>query len=162
VPHNLGLQAGWNVLESLPIGLRKCLCKASLICILYPVKSVPRFSPTLSHTFPHFPTLSHTYPLLRLSKLFFSFPSARAMRRTEKLTRRDMGASTYPPTKHGTKHGTRHFIALPFLLHPAGNIAFLVDPLLNVSNPAGRPPTDACLESELVVYCLIYHQSSDF
>jgi hypothetical protein len=46
---------------------------------------------------PHFPTLAHTYPLLGLSKLFFSFPSARAIRRTEKLTRRDLGSSTYPP-----------------------------------------------------------------
>jgi hypothetical protein len=70
--------------DSLPIGLRKCVCKVSLICILHPVKSVPRFSPTLSHTY-------------GLSKLFFSFPSARAMRRTAKLTRRDLASSTYPP-----------------------------------------------------------------
>jgi hypothetical protein len=137
VPDNLELQAGWNVLDSLPIGLRKCLCKVSLICILHPVRSVPRFSLTLSHTFPHLPT---PWPLKTLLLL-----SVCESHEKDRETYPERPGFLNLPTP--TKHGTRHFIALPFLLHPAGNRAFLVDPILNVSNPAGRPPTDAYLES---------------
>jgi hypothetical protein len=122
--------ASWNVLDPWPIGLRKCLCKVRLICILHPVKSVPRFSPTL-------PTLTHSLASQNSSPF--------------RPQSHEKGRETYPgrpgflnvPTP--TKHGTRHFIALPFLLPPAGwYIAVLVDPILNVSNPA-RKTSYRCL-----------------